>query len=137
MELFSARGHINRLPCIFAAALASRQAVCGLSACAQTDAAVSLLCTQPLARANCAQLKGLLRAKARFVLARRQLAAGAVDDYVQCAGLAALRQALDPAGADVQHLLRLAAQRFQRLDALPFAALIRTMSHWPEPARKA
>lgn len=137
MELFSARGHINYLPCIFAAALVSRQAVCGLSACAQADAEEPLLCTQPLARANCARLKGLLRAKARFVLARRQLAAGAEDGYVQCAGLAALRQELDPAGADVQHLLRLAAQRFQCLEALPFEALIRTMSHWPEPVRKA
>ena len=43
----SARGEINQLPCVFAAAINQRCAVCALAR-SDTD---TLLCTQPLARA--------------------------------------------------------------------------------------
>lgn len=128
----SARGEINRLPCVFAVALRQRCAVCSL---AQQDAD-QLLCTQPLARAACAGLHGSLRDKARFALGQRgepltAPAASGDEARLQCGGLHGLRQQLDAEAlaVDVQRLLEKLAS--QPLDTLAWEPLLRSIGQWP------
>ena len=126
----SARGEINQLPCVFAVALKQRCAVCSL-ALHDTE---QLLCTQPLARANCASLHGVLRDKARFALGMRSepLSRANTGDEMrlQCGGLQGLREQIDPEAlsVDVQRLL----ERIQdgSLDTLAWEPLLRTIGLW-------
>jgi hypothetical protein len=128
----SARGEINRLPCVFAVALKQRCAVCSL---AQQDAE-QLLCTQPLARAACAALHGSLRDKSRFVLGLRadprSTRATAGDELrLQCGGLVGLRNVLDQSAmsVDVQRLLERLQER--NVDHVPWEPVLRTIGEWP------
>lgn len=128
----SARGEINHLPCIFSVALNQRCAVCSLA----LHDAEQLLCTQPLARANCASLHGALRDKARFALGMRSepLAQASAGDELrlQCGGLQGLREQIDPdaLSVDVQRLLELLQDG--SLEALPWERLLRTIGQWPD-----
>lgn len=127
----SARGEINQLPCVFAAALNQRCAVCALAR-SDTD---QLLCTQPLARAICAGLHGTLRDKMRFALGLRgeplSGAASNLDELkLQCGGLGGLRQQLDPdaLSVDVQRLqARLGSDGLQQIAWEP---LLRSVGQW-------
>lgn len=124
----SARGEINRLPCVFALALNQRCAVCSL---AQQDAD-QLLCTQPLARAACAGLHGLLREKSRFALGQRSARPSAVEETrLQCGGLAGLHEALDrdTVAIDVQRLLERIAEG--GMDSLDWMAVLRAIGQAP------
>ena len=125
----SARGEINRLPCVFATALNRRCAVCSLS----RHEADEVLCTQPLARVACAGLHGLLREKARFALGMRQdplsgPTSNQAELRLQCGGLRALRAALDAdtVAIDVSRLLEKLA--LTETDALPWEQILRTIS---------
>ena len=126
----SARGEVNQLPCVFSTALTRRCAVCSLS----LHDTGQVLCTQPLARATCASLHGLLRDKARFALGMRtdplQPLASNDELSLQCGGLQGLREQLDPdaLSIDVQRLLeRLQGNAIERLSWEP---LLRTIGHW-------
>lgn len=128
----SARGEINQLPCVFAAALNQRCAVCALAR-SDTD---TLLCTQPLARATCASLHGTLRDKARFALGlRSEPLSGRTSNHdelkLQCGGLSGLRAQLDPdaLSVDVQRLL--AHVRAEGLEEIAWEQLLRTIGQWP------
>lgn len=128
----SARGEINQLPCVFAAALNQRCAVCALAR-SDTD---QLLCTQPLARAACASLHGTLRDKARFALGlRNEPLSGPTrsnDELkLQCGGLNGLRAQLDPdaLSVDVQRLLE--RLREQGLQGIVWEHLLRAIGQWP------
>lgn len=128
----SARGEINQLPCVFAPALNQRCAVCSLSLHDNEQ----ILCTQPLARAACASLHGLLREKARFVLGQRHdPLAGPTSNSdalrLQCGGLSGLRAVLDAdaIAIDVSRLLERLA--LTETDALPWEQLLRAISAWP------
>ena len=132
----SARGEVNQLPCVFSTALQQRCAVCSL---ARHDAD-QLLCTQPLARATCASLHGLLRDKARFALGLRsdplQRASSSDETRLQCGGLLGLREQLDPdaMSTDVQRLLeRLQGDAIAQLSWEP---LLRKIGQWPGKPRK-
>lgn len=125
----SARGEINRLPCVFASALNRRCAVCSLSRHESDE----VLCTQPLARAACASLHGLLREKARFALGLRQAPLSAptssqTELRLQCGGLSGLRAALDAdaIAIDVSRLLEKLA--LSETDDLPWAQILRAIS---------
>lgn len=121
----SARGDINQLPCVFAAALSQRCVVCSLSRHDDTQ----LLCTQPLARATCATLHGQLRDKARFALGLRQARPSRTAELrLQCSGLAALRSVLDAEAlaTDVQRLLERLPER--QLETLPWDAILRALA---------
>lgn len=129
----SARGDINQLPCVFSVALGQRCAVCSLA----LHDAEQLLCTQPLARATCASLHGALRDKARFALGMRSpplnSAPGTADEMrLQCGGLLALREQLDPQAhsTDVQKLLERLPD--DGLDRLSWEPLLRAIGRWPE-----
>lgn len=126
----SARGEVNQLPCVFSTALTQRCAVCSLS----LHDAGQVLCTQPLARATCASLHGLLRDKARFALGMRtdplQRVSTSDERSLQCGGLQGLREQLDPdaMSIDVQRLLeRLHGDAIERLTWEP---LLRTIGQW-------
>lgn len=128
----SARGEINQLPCVFSKALQQRCAVCSLSLHDKDQA----LCTQPLARAACASLHGLLREKARFALGMKQEPLSGPTSKqdelrLQCGGLSGLRAALDAdaVAIDVSRLLEQLA--LTETDALPWEKLLRTIANWP------
>lgn len=91
----SARGNVNRLPCVFALALDEHAAVCGLAA--HQDG--KTLCSQPVARAHCAQIEGVLQQALRFADRKRL--------PIQVQGLNALQRLLDAQShaIDVQRLL--------------------------------
>jgi hypothetical protein len=125
----SARGEINQLPCVFNTALSRRCAVCSLA----LQDAEHLLCTQPLARAACASLHGLLREKARFVLGQRHEplagpSSSAAELRLQCGGLSGLRAALDAdaIAIDVSRLLEQLA--LTEIDTLPWEQILRAIS---------
>lgn len=127
----SARGKINQLPCVFSAALNQRCAVCALS---HHDDTLTL-CTQPLARAACASLHGLLREKARFALGQKHdplngPTSNQDELRLQCGGLSGLRMALDPdaVAIDVARLLEQLA--LTETDALPWESLLRAINAW-------
>lgn len=131
----SARGEINQLPCVFAAALNQRCAVCAL---VRSDTE-QLMCTQPLARAVCAGLHGTLRDKARFALGMRGEplngpTRGLDELKLQCGALGGLRQQLDPdaVSVDVQRLHeQLSGEGLRRVVWEP---LLRAIGQW-SPSR--
>lgn len=129
----SARGEINRLPCVFAAALNRRCAVCALSRHESDE----VLCTQPLARVACAGLHGLMREKARFALGLRQdPLSGPTNSQtelrLQCGGLHGFRAALDAEAIaiDVSRLLEKLA--LTETDDLPWEQILRAISAEPK-----
>lgn len=126
----SARGEINRLPCVFEKALLARCAVCQLAEHHALAERVTISCTSPVARAECGRLAGLLREKSAFALRLTQpqrILPHAMMMKIQCGGLIGMQQALDadaPA-PDVQHLLRIAHERHGDLAALPFSEIVK------------
>ena len=131
----AARGEINRLPCVFEKALLSGCAACELAARHSIAERETVSCAQPLARATCGTLHGLLREKSAFALGiteTRRILPHAMAMKVQCGGLDGMRRVLDPdaPGVDVQRLLRLALARHGSLDALPFSAIVQGVAAW-------
>lgn len=126
----SARGEINRLPCVFEKALLSRCAVCQLAASHALAERESIACTSPLARADCGQLSGLLREKSAFALrltTTQRILPHAMLMKIQCGGLQGLQQVLDAEAPapDVRRLVLLARDKFGELAALPFSEIVK------------
>lgn len=131
----SARGEINRLPCVFEKALLSRCVVCELSVRHLLAERETVACTDPLARASCGQLAGLLREKSAFALKLTHAARilpHAMVMKIQCGGLNGLKDVIDPEAPapDVHRLLRQAQQTFDTLEALPFSRIVQGVAHW-------
>lgn len=130
-----AKGEINRLPCIFRRALLARHAVCECAVRREVSGRESIVCAQPVARASCGELHGLLREKSAFALgltdARRSLPAAKLMK-IQCGGLNGLRDAVDPGAVapSVHRLVRLAKEQFGELDALPFSEIVKGIAAW-------
>lgn len=126
----SARGEINRLPCVFEKALLSGCAVCALAEHHALAERVTIACTSPLVRAECGRLSGFLREKSAFALRlthTQRILPHAMMMKIQCGGLIGMQQALDgeaPA-PDVQRLLRIAHERHGDLAALPYSEIIK------------
>lgn len=142
--LLSARGEINRLPCVFAPALRARCAVCSLAA-TDDGKAGRIQCTHPLARAGCAALYGELRTKSRFALGLRpspgrRLApgAGSATLRVQGGGLEGLHTLLDKEShaIDIWRLLERLNALPQGLATLPWSELLRSIARW-QPLRRS
>lgn len=125
----SARGDINRLPCVFERALLSRCAVCQLVVSHALAERETLACTSPLARADCGRLAGLLREKSAFALhlpTTQRVLPHAMLMKIQCGGLQGLQALLDPEAPapDVRRLVLLARERHGELDELPFSEIV-------------
>lgn len=131
----SARGEINRLPCVFEKALLSRCVVCDLSVRHLLAERETVACTDPLSRALCGQLLGLLREKSAFALkltAAARILPHAMIMKVQCGGLTGLKDLLDPEAPapDVRRLVRQAQAAYGALEALPFSRIVQGVAHW-------
>jgi hypothetical protein len=131
----SARGEINRLPCVFEKALLSRCVVCELSVRHLLAERETVACTDPLARTACGQLAGLLREKSAFALKlteANRLLPHAMMMKIQCGGLAGLRDVLDPEAPapNVHQLVRKAQAEYGALDALPFSRIVQGVARW-------
>ena len=126
----SARGEVNRLPCVFEKALLARHAVCGLAANRAIGERETVACTSPLARADCGQLSGLLREKSAFALklanTERILTHAAVMK-IQGGGLLGLQGLLDPEAPapDVRRLVLLGRERFGDIATFPFSEIVK------------
>lgn len=126
----SARGEINRLPCVFEKVLLARCAVCQLAASHALAERETVACTSPVARADCGRLAGLLREKSAFALrlaTTQRILPHAMVMKIQCGGLLGLRQALDAEAPapDVRRLVLLGRERHGDLDALPFSEIVK------------
>jgi hypothetical protein len=131
----SARGEINRLPCVFEKALLSRCVVCDLSVRHLLAERETVACTDPLSRAACGQLAGLLREKSAFALKLKEAARilpHAMVMKLQCGGLNGLKDVLDPEAPapNVKRLVRQAQAEFGSLEALPFSRIVQGVAHW-------
>ena len=130
-----AKGDINRLSCVFRRALLARAAVCECAARHDESGRASVACAQPVARASCGELLGLLRERSGFALgladARRSLPAAKLMK-IQCGGLNGLRDTVDPGAVapSVHRLVRLAKEQFGELDALPFSEIVKGIAAW-------
>ncbi len=128
------RKELNSLPCVFEKALLARCVVCGLAVKQHLAEREMMACTDPLARANCAQLSGLLREKSAFALKitdAARILPHAMTMRIQCGGLNGLRDVLDPGAPapDVHKLVR-KAQEEGGLEALPFSRIVQGVAHW-------
>lgn len=130
-----ARDRINRLPCVFEKALLAQAAVCEAAQRLSLAERETVACREPLARAACGQLLGLLRANSSFALkvkdAQRVLS-HAMTMKVQCGGLTGLKDLLDPVAhaPDVLRLVRLAQAAPGGFAALPFSRIVQGVVHW-------
>ena len=126
----SARGGINRLPCVFEKALLLRCAACTL---AQTHALAereTLACTEAAAHDACREFYKRLREKSLFAL---KLAAAperiphALETKLQCGGLSGLYGLQEEPGKplDVHRLLATAD-----VAELPYSRIIQGVAAW-------
>jgi hypothetical protein len=130
-----ARGDINRLPCVFERTLLARQAICELAVRHQIAERETIACAQPLARAACGELNGLLRQKSAFAL--KQSDPGCILPHamvmkIQCGGLNGLRDLLDGGALapNVHQLVRQAQAEYGDLAALPFTEIVKGVAAW-------
>jgi hypothetical protein len=126
----SARGEINRLPCVFERALLSRTAVCQLATNHAIAERETIACTSPVARVDCGQLSALLREKSAFAVrlpSTQRILPHALMMKIQCGGLLGLQRVIDPGAThpDVRRLVLAARQRFGELTALPFSEIVK------------
>lgn len=137
-----AKGEINRLPCVFERALLAKHAVCEYAVRHQIAERETIACAQPPARVLCGELNGLLREKSAFALRLTDTARilpHAMLMKIQCGGLDGLRDVLDAEAVapNVQHLVRLARERFGELAELPFGDVVKGVAAWKGRRRHA
>jgi hypothetical protein len=135
-----AKGEINRLPCVFERPLLAQHAVCEFAVRRQIAERETIACAHPVTRAMCARLYGLLGEKSAFALKLtdpQQLLTHAMVMKIQCGGLDGLKHVLDPEAVapDVRHLLQLAQEQFDDLEALPFSEVVQGVAAW-KPRRR-
>ena len=138
----NARTEINRLPCVFEKALLARHAVCELAVQHQIGERETIECVQPVARAVCAQMSGLLREKSAFVLRladTQRILPHAMVMKIQCGGLNGLKALLDAQALapNVRRLVRLAQERYGDLATLPFSEIVQGVAAWKARRRHA
>lgn len=129
------RQQLNPLPCVFEKALLCQAAVCEASRRIYLAEREVMACGEPLARAACGQLLGLLRQNSAFALKIRDTRAilpHAMLMKVQCGGLAGLKDLLDPDAhaPDVLKLVRRAQAEYGAFDNLPFSRIVQGVAHW-------
>ncbi|NJD34322.1 MAG: hypothetical protein FIA96_05725 [Betaproteobacteria bacterium] len=129
------KGEINRLPCVFERALLARHAECDLAVRHQIAERESIACIETAAHADCVRMSELLREKSAFALgltATRCILPHAMVMKIQCGGLDGLKALLDRGAEvpDVRRLVRLAAERYGELGALPFSEVVQGVAAW-------
>lgn len=132
------QAEINRLPCVFRAALLARQAVCELAERHSFAEREVLACRQTPAHLNCETLERLLLERATFPL---KLHPGAALTHgtvmrLHCGGLQGLQQALGAPQPDVHRLVLQAQQEHGSLVQLPWERIVAQIVAW-KPRRRA
>lgn len=131
-----AKGEVNRLPCVFKRALLAHQAVCEFAVQQTTISGRNgIACAQPVARASCGELNGLLQEKSVFALRRCSAKSNSPASQalqLQCGGLNGLRDVIDPAAPapSVRTLVRHAQERYGELEQLPFSEIVKAIASW-------
>lgn len=136
----SAKGEINRQPCVFERALLARHAVCELAACHQIAERETFACSQSAAHQECRELAELLRQKSAFALGLTdtgRILPHAMVMKIECGGLSGMKAVFDPEALapNVRRLLRIARERHGEIEALPFSAIVQGVSAW-KPRRR-
>jgi hypothetical protein len=134
-----AKGEVNRLPCVFKRALLAHQAVCEFAVQQTVSGREGIACAQPVARASCGELHGLLQEKSVFALRRGNTKLTSPASQVlqlQCGGLNGLRDVIDPGAPapNIHVLVRSAQERYAELAQLPFSEIVKAVAAW-KPAR--
>ena len=136
----TARGAIDRQPCVFEKALLARCADCGRATRHALAEREAIGCGSPVARANCATLLGLLRERCTFALKlsrRDEPLPHATSMRLQCGGLGALAHALDAGDAhDVHALVAAAGSRYGALSDLPWPGIVAAVAAWQGRRRR-
>jgi hypothetical protein len=137
-RLRHAKGAINRLPCVFARALAHGGAVCELAVrpSGSSGRLQAIHCAQPVARAACAEFDGQVRQKSVFVV--RHLAHAnpgttpASLSQIHGGGLRGLRDVLDPEASapNVAELLGNRPRHFASWQDFPWDIIVRAIAAW-------
>lgn len=117
---------VNRLPCVFKAALLARQAMCELSVRHSVAEREVLSCSQAPAHLNCETLERLFLERATFPL---KLHPGAPLTHstimrLHCGGLKGLQQVLDAPQPDVHRMVVQAQQAHGSLVQLPWEHIV-------------
>ncbi|MDH5206546.1 MAG: hypothetical protein OEW36_12880 [Hylemonella sp.] len=127
----------HALPCVFRAALLSRQADCELASRGSLAEREELACTQAPAHLNCETLERLLLERATFPL---HLHPGAPLTHamvmrLHCGGLRGLQQALGAERLDVHRLIAQAQEECGSLLDLPWTRIVEHIKNW-QPRRR-
>ncbi len=120
-------------PCAFEKAILARCCRCGLARRTTIAEREAVGCGSPVARENCATLRELLLANSVFALGLARLPESlphAASLKSQCGGLLGLQQAVSPGEevADVHQLVLAAREKYGGLQALPFSAIVKSVS---------
>jgi hypothetical protein len=125
------------MPCVFQAALLSRQASCALAVRRTLAEREVVACGHAPAHLNCETLERLFVERATFPL-RLQPGAPLTHGTVmrlQCGGLCGLQQALQAPMCDVNRLIGMAHDRYGSLLQLPWDRIVQRMLDW-QPRRR-
>lgn len=131
----SARGEINREPCVFEKALLCRCAVCELEVRHALAERETVECSNHEAHGHCTRLLALLREKSAFALKLSDphtLLTHAALMRIQCGGLTGLKETLDseaPAPS-VRRLVMLARQQAGGLEEQPWSRIVQGVAAW-------
>lgn len=120
------QAEVNRLPCVFKAALLARQAVCELVVRHSVAEREVLACSQAPAHLNCETLERLFLERATFPL---KLHPGAPLTHgivmrLHCGGLKGLQQVLNAPQPDVHRMVVQAQIEHGSLVQLPWARIV-------------
>ncbi|MDO9029444.1 MAG: hypothetical protein CVU21_24285 [Betaproteobacteria bacterium HGW-Betaproteobacteria-15] len=132
------QAEVNRLPCVFKAALLARQAVCELAVRHSVAEREVLACGLAPAHLNCETLERLFVERATFPL---KLPPGAPLTHgtvmrLHCGGLRGLQQVLDAPQPDVHRMVMQAQVKHGSLVQLPWEHIVAQIVAW-QPRRRA
>jgi len=132
------QAEVNRLPCVFKAALLARQAVCELAERHSVAEREVLACSQAPAHLNCETLERLFLERATFPL---KLHPGALLTHgtvmrLHGGGLQGLQQVLGASQPDVHRLVVQAKKEHGSLLQLPWERIVAQILAW-QPRRRA
>ena len=123
---------------MFAKALLSQVAVCGLARRRSVGEREIVECSSVVARTNCSTLAALMHERARFALRLPrpgQLMIHAQALRLHCGGLIGLQQALALTQPDVHAMVGVAHERHGSLTDLPWDVIVREIMSW-QPHRR-
>ena len=155
-----ARDAMTPRPCAFEKAMLSGACACALAARRNIAEREAVACTSAAARAQCAELRALLRQSSSFALKLTQVQEPlphALQMKVECGGLRGLQQALAPGVAgpatggaapepgapaehahvsDVHELVQSCAGKFGGLANLPYSLIVQSVVAYENRRRR-